>query len=595
VDDRLVRLETAVEQLGSTIHALEQRVRVLEARPSGTTDAAVPEAVTDPPGARPGLPGMQRTGRDRDDPIAILSLIGRLFLVLAGGFFLRAMTEAGLLPPQLGIALAFVYGLLWLVLADRASQRGLSLSAAFHAAAFAMVAFPLIAEATTRFKVLPPAGAAAGLGLLTVLQLWVAWRRRLPAAAWIAVLAALPTSIILVLKTGHVLPFALQPIALGVATLWIGYELGWRGIRWPTALVANLVVAGLTLRALAPQYADTLQVALLLQWSLLGAYAISIAVRTVVRGGSVGWFEVGQTVAVLLVAYGGTLLLSGPAGARMAAIGLVTLALGALCYVVALRIIGRRADAGYNLYFYTTLALVLVLVGASFLIHAPGPAFLFAVLAVLATGLWARGGQLHMLLHGAVYLVAAVVACGGLAYEAGTLAWTPAGPWQQPDAALVFVLLASITCAGLAAARPAPEGGTVASGLRLGIVIACTWSVAGCLVGWLAPLLAGLDDRTVEPGALATVRTGVLAVGTLLVAWIGRHARFREWGWLLYPLLVVTGLKMVAQDFGQSRPATLFIALALYGAALIVAPRLRRARKAAGDPVPLPLAGASPR
>ena len=251
MDDRLVRLETAVEQLGSTIHALEQRVRVLEARPSGTTDAAVPEAVKDPPGARPGLPGMQRTGRDRDDPIAILSLIGRLFLVLAGGFFLRAMTEAGLLPPQLGIALAFVYGLLWLVLADRASQRGLSLSAAFHAAAFAMVAFPLIAEATTRFKVLPPAGAAAGLGLLTVLQLWVAWRRRLPAAAWIAVLAALPTSIILVLKTGHVLPFALQPIALGVATLWIGYELGWRGIRWPTALVANLVVAGLTLRALA--------------------------------------------------------------------------------------------------------------------------------------------------------------------------------------------------------------------------------------------------------------------------------------------------------------------------------------------------------
>jgi hypothetical protein len=33
---------------------------------------------------------------------------------------------------------------------------------------------------------------------------------------------------------------------------------------------------------------------------------------------------------------------------------------------------------------------------------------------------------------------------------------------------------------------------------------------------------------------------------------------------------------MVAQDFGQSRPATLFIALALYGAALIIAPRLRR-------------------
>jgi hypothetical protein len=74
---------------------------------------------------------------------------------------------------------------------------------------------------------------------------------------------------------------------------------------------------------------------------------------------------------------------------------------------------------------------------------------------------------------------------------------------------------------------------------------------------------------------LATVRTGVLALATLLLAWIGRHDRYREWGWLVYPLLVGIGLKMVAQDFMHSRPTTLFIALALYGTALIVAPRLR--------------------
>jgi hypothetical protein len=46
----------------------------------------------------------------------------------------------------------------------------------------------------------------------------------------------------------------------------------------------------------------------------------------------------------------------------------------------------------------------------------------------------------------------------------------------------------------------------------------------------------------------------------------------------VYPLLVVTGLKMLMQDFGASRPSTLFVALALYGLALIVAPRLRRPR-----------------
>jgi hypothetical protein len=89
----------------------------------------------------------------------------------------------------------------------------------------------------------------------------------------------------------------------------------------------------------------------------------------------------------------------------------------------------------------------------------------------------------------------------------------------------------------------------------------------------------------VDLGALATVRTCVLAIAVLLIAWGARHGRFREWAWLVYPLLVIVGLKMVAQDFKYSRPATLFIALALYGIALIVAPRLRRERHRASAAV----------
>jgi hypothetical protein len=62
----------------------------------------------------------------------------------------------------------------------------------------------------------------------------------------------------------------------------------------------------------------------------------------------------------------------------------------------------------------------------------------------------------------------------------------------------------------------------------------------------------------------------------------GRHARIARPrdrhgcpgpGWLH---LVVTGLKFLFEDFRVSRPATLFVAFALYGLALIVAPRLRR-------------------
>jgi hypothetical protein len=102
------------------------------------------------------------------------------------------------------------------------------------------------------------------------------------------------------------------------------------------------------------------------------------------------------------------------------------------------------------------------------------------------------------------------------------------------------------------------------------------WTAGGSLIGYIAPLAGGMADGNVDTGVLATVRTGVLSLATLAIAWIGRRPRLREWGWLVYPLLVGTGLKLMAQDFKHSRPSTLFIAMALYGAALIIAPRLRR-------------------
>ena len=124
--------------------------------------------------------------------------------------------------------------------------------------------------------------------------------------------------------------------------------------------------------------------------------------------------------------------------------------------------------------------------------------------------------------------------------------------------------------------RQMPDGSEVAIATRFLIIIIFVWTAGGCVIGYLAPLAGGLADGSVDPGVFATVRTGVLSLATLAVAGMGRQLRFREWGWLVYPLLVGIGIKLMTQDFKHSRPATLFIAMALYGAALIVAPRLRR-------------------
>jgi hypothetical protein len=217
-----------------------------------------------------------------------------------------------------------------------------------------------------------------------------------------------------------------------------------------------------------------------------------------------------------------------------------------------------------------------VLAGVTLMLGEPWSGVVFALLAVLAAGLWSRSGSLYTLLHAVTYLVAASVASGALRYGATAVALDAAGPWVLPGAAMLIVLVAGALSARLSASWLQSEVAEIASAIRVVIIVLLAWTAAGCVIGFVAPVAAGLPDHGVDAGILATVRTAVLAVGTLVVAWVGRHERFREWGWLVYPLLIAIGVKMVSEDFKHSRPATLFIAMAFFGAALILAPRLRR-------------------
>jgi hypothetical protein len=91
--------------------------------------------------------------------------------------------------------------------------------------------------------------------------------------------------------------------------------------------------------------------------------------------------------------------------------------------------------------------------------------------------------------------------------------------------------------------------------------------------------------RRIDLSVLATIRTAVLVLSTLLVARAGRVDGGREASWLVYPLLIVIGIKLLFADFPQGRPQTLFAALALYGLALIAGPRLMRHAEPSASPI----------
>jgi hypothetical protein len=101
------------------------------------------------------------------------------------------------------------------------------------------------------------------------------------------------------------------------------------------------------------------------------------------------------------------------------------------------------------------------------------------------------------------------------------------------------------------------------------------FSAAGLTAGWLVgPLLA--SDAEAGPPLVAASRTAIVAILAVAFAWSARRWSLQELGWLVYPLLVGGGIKLLWEDVGYGHPVALFIALAFYGSALIVTPRLLR-------------------
>ncbi len=570
MDDRLSRLEAQLEQLSIHVGDLERRLAALETREPA---AAAVRAHGVP--AAGELDALERLASLRASDVgAVVALLGRTLVVLAGAYLLRALTDSGRLAAGPGVLLGLAFALCWVVVADRAGAHGRSLSAAFHGVAFVLIAFPLLFEATTRFQFLTTAAAAAGLGGSAAVALAVAARRQLPGVAWVTTLGALATTGALMLATSELGPLALFLVLLGVATLWLGHLLDWTVLRWPVALGADLAILILSGRAVAPDVADRPGMALAAQILLLVAYLGSVAVRTLFLGRDAIPFEMAQGAVAIAVGLGGAAYVTGRIGGALP-LGIATLALAAGCYAVAVAFVERRQGRRRNFSFYTSAGLVFALAGCALALPRPPLGLTYAALG-LATGWAGRVWRRRTFrAHGAVYLVAAVAVSGLLAHVGYGLG-LPLPPAHAPSAAMLGVLALCLAAVwGLGA--PAAEGtpGLAARLPRLVGLVLALGGVMGVAVAWLTPAIAGAEAAA-HGGQVATLRTALLVSDVLALAWAARAWGFVEGAWLVYPLLVLTGLKFVLEDFRAGQPATLFVGFALYGLALIVGPRLCR-------------------
>jgi hypothetical protein len=389
------------------------------------------------------------------------------------------------------------------------------------------------------------------------------------------------------MATHDVLPFTFLFLAIALAVEGSACLDHWLSERWLAAAAANLSVLLATLlvtgeRGLPEGYAPIPHGALLgALVALLGIYLSSTIVRTLLRGFTFTWFETAQCALAFLISVGGGLQLSSHDARVAPALGILALGCAAACYLVSFLMLDRGGELTRNFHTYSTFGFLLTVAGSRILLSGAAAAVAWSVLAVAA--IWVGGVflRLTLKLHGGIFLLLALSTSSALEQGAGLLlgsrTWPGGAPWAIWSGALTAFLCYAVGTRQGAAVTPSWSSRT----LRILVAGTTVLLVAGIAAGLLTSGYHAVFGAEATHAYCATLRTLVLSTTALLLAWAGGRWDRPEFGRLVYPVMALGAYRMIGVDLHQDRTAALFLSLLLYGGALILLPKLIRARAAA--------------
>ncbi len=584
MEERLSRLETRVDAMAGSLERIEAKLEALEARSTPGNEESGAFVSFE----RADEPVADAEVREGLEVVPILNLVGQICLVLCGAFLIRTLTGMGVVPTQLGLAVGPFYAAGWLFYADLLARRGKLRAANFYGGASVVIAYPLVWEAVTNFGVLSTLGSAVALSIVWPIALGVAWRRDLRDFAWVATLGALGTVFALLASTHELVPVAAALILLGAGTVWISYSRGWRGLWWLPAIAADLLIIHMVYLVsrpyTLPEWETGLSVAavIVLGLSLFVLYAASFTVPTLLHKNKLSSSRIAQTAVALLGGFGGAVYLANTSGTGSVAVGTGALVLGLAYYALAFAFSELHWGYRRNHLFCAWLAFILTLSGFYLLTSGLPVLLAWAALSVAAAVAGSRYGRTTLYDHSAAYAVAAAFLTVGASHDLVAFAvdvfTLPADqPWPGvsiPGLIVICVATASFVVIALSKTAPERPSKTGLPGLALALVAALGGSAVVVLM-----LSHALGNPPPEANAavVAAVRTGVIASTVVALAAVSRLTGCLELRWLVYLLFIVGGLKLFLEDLPNGQPATQMLAFALYGIALMLAPRLVRA------------------
>lgn len=558
-------MSAEIADLEARIIAIERRLAALEGEKAEKELKAVKRAET------PRGDGLASTASTH---------IGRVLLIFGGAYLLRAVTDYGFVPTALGLLLGATYAVFWLAMAwRRGGIESERVKAEFFGGTSVVLCLPLLYEATTHFALLPGTAAVMALAVYWALAMGTAARHRLTVLAWMATAGSIALAIGLLIAARVAVPVVIFLIVLGIGSLWAVYLRDWLGLHWLGAIGANAGVGALVGLSFSDRWPITPTLAFVFAVVLLVSYLANITFHTHVRGRLVNVLETVQTAAAGLIVLAAAAVAVKAGNLGMQTVGIMGIILGVGGYGLAIARETRTLRYP-NFFYYSTFGLVFLLVGTGLLLPLSWASAIWALLAIMMAWFSSRVGWVSLSLQCTILLVAASAGSGLLEIGLRSLVGSPGNAWTVVNVPHIVVALATVACLFIPVAQRSERWGTLAGLPQLIVLILSVWSVGGLFIAIAAPAVAGVRGGEPNMAALAALRTATLSVAAVTLAISSRYPRWPEARWLVYPVLVLVGIKLFVEDFPNGEPTALFIALGFVGSALlIVAPLLKRSEE----------------
>ncbi len=510
-----------------------------------------------------------------------VTFFGRSLLAIGGGLLIRTIGVAEGSFLRLSIGVGMLYACFWTGMAFRAGSRSGKTSSTFHGVVGSFIGFPLIWEATSKLHAWPAFVAVTILVLFAALNLFLAFRNRLPLVGWIATAGATATTLVLGFTEPHAILYAGGMVNLSLMTLWLGY--GGRGFG-PAVFTATAINIQFVVFALMVNHSDSLHLLgpfvpsgiIYLQIVLLVCYFSSFADRTLRQHREVTVAEIFiGSVSVCSLAFV-AIPLAGADSGLINTLGILSFALGTSCYGVTFALIEKSRAARKTRIFYTTVAIFLVIVGFDLTLSGSERIWALALVAFLSAWSGSWRNRVTLALHSSIYVIVAAGESGVLRGALSTIFQDDLDTalWRTSLPYLILVL--SVVCPLFPVATHGRTWGRLAHAPKILWAVTASACVIGfgiILLSWSYERLFGMASST---ATMSAIRTIVLVAVTMILVWVGASPRYREARWLVIPIMLLAGCKLLLEDIPRGTTLSKCVSFVAYGGALFLVPSIMK-------------------